>query len=60
MRRKGVCSAEGFQVLGGGQTGKGVVRPLVVELVGEGVDVGLEAVEAMRKFVAAVELVAPG
>jgi hypothetical protein len=60
MRRRGLSIPEDVEVFGRGHSGKSVVGPVVVEPMGEGVDVGPELVEAMGQIVAAVELVAPG
>ena len=59
MRRRRVCAAEGVEILGWGSAVEGVVRPVVVEAMGEGVDEGLQLGEAVRQLVAGVELVSP-
>ena len=59
MGRGRVFDAEGLQVLCPGSSAKGLMRPVVVEAVGEGVDVLLELIDPVGKFEAAVELVAP-
>ena len=46
MRRGGLSGADGCEVLGWGLSAKGLVWPVVVEAVCEGVDEGLEAIEA--------------
>jgi hypothetical protein len=51
--------AAGFELLGWGQSAKGLVGPVVIEAVGEGVDEGLEAIEAPGQVVGGVELVSP-
>jgi hypothetical protein len=59
MRRGGISAAEGAEILGWRLAVEGVVRPVVVEAVREGVDEGLQLVEAVRQVVAGVELVSP-
>ncbi len=59
MRRLGVSGADGGEVLGWSEVAKGLVRSVMIESVGEGIDAGLEAVEAVREVVAGVELVSP-
>jgi hypothetical protein len=59
MRRGEVSAAEGFEILGRGAAVEGIVWPVVVEAVGEGIDEGLQLVEAMRQVVDGVELVSP-
>src|SRR5215208_5555010 len=47
------------EVLGWGEIAKGLVRPCVIEAMGEGVDTELEGFEAGREVFDAVELVSP-
>src|SRR5580700_3049839 len=58
MRRLG-RDAEGFEILRRGSIAKGLVRSVVIEAVGEGVDEGLQLVDAVRQVVGGVELVSP-
>ena len=51
--------AEGLEILGWGSAVQGVVWADVIEAVSEGVDEGLQLVEAGRQVVAGVEFVAP-
>jgi hypothetical protein len=58
MRRAGL-EAEGLEILCWGSVAKGLVGPVVVEAVGEGVDEGLQLVDAVRQVVGGVEFVSP-
>ena len=60
MRRSWVAEAEGLERLRWGSSGRGVVGPVVVESVREGVDKGLELIDTAGQVVGGVELVAPG
>jgi hypothetical protein len=60
MRRRRIAFAESLEILRRRLSAKGVVRSAVVEPVGEGVDEGLQFVDAMRQVIGGVELVAPG
>src|SRR5215204_2389783 len=57
--RRGDLLADGGEVLGWGEIAKGLVRPCVIEAMGEGVDAELEGFEAGREIFDAVELVSP-
>jgi hypothetical protein len=59
MRRRGFADAEGLEILFWGFAAKGIMGSVVVEPVSEGVDEGLQFVDAVRQVVACVELVAP-
>jgi hypothetical protein len=52
--------AESLQILRWGSSAKRVVRPMMVEFVGEGVGEGLQLVDSMRQAVGRVELASPG
>jgi hypothetical protein len=54
-----LSGADGFEVLGWSLSAKGLMWPVVVEAVCEGVDEGLQLVEAGRQVEGGVELVAP-
>src|SRR3972149_9863465 len=58
MRRLGL-RAEGFEILGRGFAVEGIVWPVVVVSMGEGIEEGLQPVEAMRQVVGGIELVSP-
>lgn len=58
--RRGRSAADGCEMLCRGAVAKGLVRSVVVVMVGEGVDVGLELVDAVRQVEAGIERVAPG
>jgi hypothetical protein len=60
MRRRGVALAESSEILCWGLSGKRVVRPMVVESMGEGVDEGLQLIDSMRQIVGCIELISPG
>ena len=53
-----LSGADGFEVLGWSLSAKGLMWPVVVEAVCEGVDEGLQAIDAGR-VEGGVELVAP-
>jgi hypothetical protein len=50
MRRLGL-RAEGLEILGWGFVAKGLVRSVVIEPMGEGVDEGLELIDAVWQVV---------
>ncbi len=52
--------AESLKILRWGLSGKRVVRPMVVEPVGEGIDEGLQLIDSMRQIVGCIELMPPG
>jgi hypothetical protein len=58
MRRRS-SAAERLEILCRGSIAKGLVRPVVIEAVGEGVDEGLELVETFWQVVGLVEFVSP-
>lgn len=58
LGRSGVSVADACEVLCRCPAAKGLMRPMVVEAVGEGVDV-LLFVDAVRQVEAGVELVSP-
>ena len=60
MRRSGVAATDGLEILGGGFAVECVVRPVVVEAIGEAVDEGLQLVDTAGQVITAVELVSPG
>jgi hypothetical protein len=60
MRLRVGRRAECFEILGWGSAVEGIVRSVVVEAVGEGVDKGLQLIEAVGQVVDGVELVSPG
>ena len=55
-----VALAESSDILCWGLSGKRVVRPMVVEFMGEGVDEGLQLIDSMRQIVDCIELISPG
>ena len=57
--RRGLRAA-GFEILCGGQVAKGLVGPVVIISVGEGVDEELELIDAVWQVVCGVEFVSPG
>src|SRR5205807_4436931 len=59
MGRRGLRAA-GFEILCGGQVAKGLVGPVVIISVGEGVDEELELIDAVWQVVCGVEFVSPG
>ncbi len=58
MRRRGLLT-DTSEILGRGAIAKSLVRPVVIEVIGEGVDEGLQLIEALGQFVGLIELVAP-
>lgn len=58
MRRRGRW-ADWCEILGWSEIAKGLVRSVVVVLMGEGVDERLELIDAGGQFVGGVELVSP-
>jgi hypothetical protein len=52
--------AESLEILRRGLSGKRVVRPMVVESMGEGVDEGLQLIDSMRQIVGCIILISPG
>ena len=58
MRRLGLW-AEAIEILCWGEVAKGLVGSVVVVSVGEGVDEGLELVDAVGQVVGSIELVSP-
>jgi hypothetical protein len=59
MRRRG-SRADSVEILGWGSAVEGVVRPVMIEAMGEGVDEGLQLVDAVGQVVGGVELISPG
>jgi len=55
-----MAGAEGFEILGWGLSAKSVVGSPMIEAMGEGVDEGLQFVDAMGQVPCGVEFVAPG
>ena len=51
-----LSGADGFEVLGWSLSAKGLMWPVVVEAVCEGVDEGLQPIEAVRQVEGRVEL----
>ena len=58
--RRGMLASDGCEILGRGPVAEGLVGPMVVVAVGEGVDVSLQLVDPVGPVEAAVEFVAPG
>ena len=52
--------AECLEIVGRGFAVEGVVWPVVVEAVGEGINEGLQLIEAVWQVVDGIELVSPG